>query len=152
MIRTRDDLLELIAHALRLQLSYLSKDRHLWCSAIQKNRPLLSLHPPHGGVLSSLCSRCYWRVRTCPTPSGSTARSFSCACSPSHHGFFHFCFLFCGATFEALRPSVPRSSFLKANLRTNPADWTISTSCRSEISCCFICANCSSQVATGLST
>jgi hypothetical protein len=29
LIRTRDDLLELIAHALRLQLSYLSKDQAL---------------------------------------------------------------------------------------------------------------------------
>jgi hypothetical protein len=29
LIRTRDDLLELIAHALRLQLSYLSKDHAL---------------------------------------------------------------------------------------------------------------------------
>ena len=29
LIRTRDDLLELIAHALHLQLSYLSKDQAL---------------------------------------------------------------------------------------------------------------------------
>jgi hypothetical protein len=29
LIRTRDDLLELIAHALRLQLTYLSKDQAL---------------------------------------------------------------------------------------------------------------------------
>jgi hypothetical protein len=29
LIRTRDDLLELIAHVLRLQLSYLSKDQAL---------------------------------------------------------------------------------------------------------------------------
>jgi hypothetical protein len=29
LIRTRDDLLELIAHALRLQLTYLSKDHAL---------------------------------------------------------------------------------------------------------------------------